>query len=337
MSDIFSPAMIFKCSVNEAGYLWERREPAFSESGVAAPYLDNLYLVEKKEGGRGKEGRVYREYYPLTSFVGLYRTLAATPPTEEGILRFANSYGPLGSIQQVGTLLLGQARATDAPTREAFGLWALAIRELALASDVSQMLEEDDTNGLSGVFSQVTPDLVGGGKAIIRGRDSSMPCSAEEEEVTTETVGAGSSDIMKIARLYLSEAVTNHLSGKMTVTVEWNRESGSWHPIMAPCSLETALWLQLAIDLSSRGKLQQCKECGVWFPVGAGKARSDRRYCSPACRTRASRSRRDEAAELYSRNFSLQEIADQVGSDLVTVQRWQLDWVSPVSKSRERK
>src|SRR5690242_10989225 len=37
-----------------------------------------------------------REYQPLKEYSGLFRTFAATPPTEEGILAFANQYGHLG-------------------------------------------------------------------------------------------------------------------------------------------------------------------------------------------------------------------------------------------------
>src|SRR5262245_51298715 len=38
-----------------------------------------------------------RQYAPLEEFTGLFRTFAETEPTKEGVLAFANQFGPLGA------------------------------------------------------------------------------------------------------------------------------------------------------------------------------------------------------------------------------------------------
>lgn len=61
-----------------------------------------------------------------------------------------------------------------------------------------------------------------------------------------------------------------------------------------PTTLLNALWTQLALAINGSQSLQTCVECSLWFAIEADRGRSDKEYCSDACRMRAYRKRKGE-------------------------------------------
>jgi hypothetical protein len=59
-----------------------------------------------------------------------------------------------------------------------------------------------------------------------------------------------------------------------------------------PSHLRDALWVQLAHAIGGSQSLGTCVECKAWFTIPAGGGRSDKEYCSNACRMRAYRKRK---------------------------------------------
>jgi hypothetical protein len=59
-----------------------------------------------------------------------------------------------------------------------------------------------------------------------------------------------------------------------------------------PTHLRDALWIQLALAIDGNLNLRACIECRSWFTLEAGRGRSDKEYCSNACRMRAYRKRK---------------------------------------------
>jgi hypothetical protein len=60
-----------------------------------------------------------------------------------------------------------------------------------------------------------------------------------------------------------------------------------------PMDLLQALWAQLVLAIDGNVNLRPCAQCRKWFTLEAGKGRSDKEYCSNACRMRAYRRRKD--------------------------------------------
>jgi hypothetical protein len=60
-----------------------------------------------------------------------------------------------------------------------------------------------------------------------------------------------------------------------------------------PVSLQQALWAQLVLAIDGNLNLRSCVQCRKWFTLEAGRGRSDKEYCSNACRMRAYRKRKD--------------------------------------------
>jgi hypothetical protein len=61
---------------------------------------------------------------------------------------------------------------------------------------------------------------------------------------------------------------------------------------MRPISLHQALWAQLLLAIDGNLNLRGCVQCRKWFTLEAGRGRSDKEYCSNACRMRAYRKRK---------------------------------------------
>ena len=57
-------------------------------------------------------------------------------------------------------------------------------------------------------------------------------------------------------------------------------------------SLIHALWAQFLLAIDGNLNLRACVQCRKWFTLEAGRGRSDKEYCSNACRMRAYRKRK---------------------------------------------
>jgi hypothetical protein len=70
--------------------------------------------------------------------------------------------------------------------------------------------------------------------------------------------------------------------------------SGKARLCIRPSTLLDALWTQLALAIDGSESLRTCVECKKWFTIKADRGRSDKEYCSDACRMRAYRKRKEE-------------------------------------------
>jgi hypothetical protein len=73
--------------------------------------------------------------------------------------------------------------------------------------------------------------------------------------------------------------------------------SASARLCIRPDSLLTALYSQLLLAIDGNLNLRACVECRKWFTLEAGRGRSDKEYCSDACRMRAYRKRKGGARD----------------------------------------
>jgi hypothetical protein len=68
--------------------------------------------------------------------------------------------------------------------------------------------------------------------------------------------------------------------------------SASARLCIRPRSLLHALWAQLLLMIDGNVNLASCVQCRKWLTLEAGQGRSDKEYCSNACRMRAYRKRK---------------------------------------------
>jgi hypothetical protein len=67
---------------------------------------------------------------------------------------------------------------------------------------------------------------------------------------------------------------------------------GSPRLCIRPQNLSDALNAQFLLAIDGNLNLRGCKVCRKWFTLEAGRGRSDKEYCSDACRMRAYRKRK---------------------------------------------
>lgn len=79
-----------------------------------------------------------------------------------------------------------------------------------------------------------------------------------------------------------------------SITLSEAPQTGEARLCIRPTTLLDALWTQLALAIDGSESLRKCAECKKWFTIKAGEGRSDKQYCSNACRMRAYRKRKGE-------------------------------------------
>jgi hypothetical protein len=89
-----------------------------------------------------------------------------------------------------------------------------------------------------------------------------------------------------------------------------------------PNSLLGALWIQFALAVAGNKKYRACATCRQWFELSPQIARTSKLFCSEACRSQAYRNRKEKAHLLAAEGKTFKQIAEELGSDLKTVQEW---------------
>lgn len=227
---------------------------------------------------------VYR-YDPLLAHTGLFKTFAATDPTPESIVAFANKYGWLG----VGT-------SFDAG--EPLHVWTNQILVLRSLVELWEMAEKEDTKALR-------QRVIWHGKDAVEYKYASSPqrkkgvafidvgawiASREIKPDVFERLKAG--DVVGPAYYYLQREINQALKDKVSPAMLWDKGRLGLYEV--PVSLLGAIWLQFAQAIDTRPEYRKCPECRTWFAVSLDANRKSRRYCSDACRAKAYRIRKQE-------------------------------------------
>jgi hypothetical protein len=78
----------------------------------------------------------------------------------------------------------------------------------------------------------------------------------------------------------------------VSIALVENEANGAARLCIRPNDLLDALWTQFALAIDGNQNLRRCAVCRTWFSLEAGEGRSDKLYCSDACRMRAYRKRK---------------------------------------------
>jgi hypothetical protein len=101
-------------------------------------------------------------------------------------------------------------------------------------------------------------------------------------------------DFRKIIRTVQKQLEFPEITGSVPVQLLLKEDplSASARLCIRPNSLRYALYSQLLLAIDGNVTLGACVQCRKWFPLEAGQGRSDKQYCSNACRMRAYRKRK---------------------------------------------
>jgi hypothetical protein len=316
----------FQWRVAEGGYHWIDARPAFEPRQKTQPFLTDGRPI-------GTSGFRLMQYLPLAAFPGLFRVFADTEPSRDGIKAFADRFGPLGPdvATQIPFSDQRNAKGVSLGAGEPLAAWNEEILTMRFAIDVWEAARNGDLGRLQrvihwtedgrGIRIDSHPDLADG-------QLPDPPDRVERAWIAGTHLGDDvhgrfvPGDLVKPALHYVQSKVNEKLQGRASPRLLWNRKRERLGLYIVPDGLIGALWLQFARAIERDSRFRQCAECTTWFEVSPGRGRTDKQFCSTACRTKAYRKRQAEAVRLHGEGRSLDDIASELDSDPDTVRGW---------------
>lgn len=285
---------VFQWVVNQGAYAWvQTHEPNYPDDARA-------YLTDGH--GQGERYPV-TAYNPLVHEPGLFLTFADTASTRDGIAAFANRYGLLGGdlSKDLMPLESREATAEHSPTvggspiivGERFADWSSEIGAMRECVTLWRMVKAGDTAGLS---RHITWDDSPPRVILYDGRpgeDFGTKAAIAGERLHPslfESIPRG--NVALAAQHYLQDTVNRRLRERANVRLLWDSDKyGRLDLAIWPRGLIGALWVQVARAIDGDRDFRSCDVCGRWWEVGRDGKRTNRRYCSNACKLRAYRKR----------------------------------------------
>lgn len=277
-------------------------------------------------------------YRPLREETGLFRSFAQTDLTREAMLKFATAHGSLG----------GRAKGA---VGEDFWVWREEIHAMRRLVELWDWAQEGNTQDLSRVFEWKGEELAYHGPRVSgrsewrferedldpagdaadeyrqsgwreRGMEAPADLPPIPYRLPSDLFRPG--DVIVPARQYVQSAVDAKIRVSVSPRLTWRADQDRARLQFLPDSLLGALWLQFALAVSGEKAYRYCARsgCRTPFEVSPEAARTNRAFCSDACRYKAYRERQEEARRLHRQGVPFDRIAAQLGSDATTVEGW---------------
>src|ERR1035441_8390476 len=235
------------------------------------------------------------EYPPLLTHTGLFKQLADTPATEEGILQFANKYGHLGGVASVPIAVPGEPDTSSGEPFEEWKVSILRLRDIVLTWEAAH----EPNKEILSAYIRWEP----GGVFYRSVGDATLIAS----ETAAELMARFTPGDLVMPAMYIVQRRINERLSEYGVTPKllWNRSEGGLVLRLSAHSLIGAIWLQFAKAVEGNKEYKQCQNarCRRWIEVGGNRtARSDKKFCSPSCKSDAHRRKSEQASRMHQAN-----------------------------------
>lgn len=315
----------FDWEIAESGYDWVETTPILTRDGSPGPTLATPYLRANWDAAR--KSLTLRRYRPLKKHSGLFRSFCEVTPDRRDIVRFANRYGPLlGPRGDLITL----PHSTDAGSPqhgigESLSSWTTAIATMQQTVLLWTAAREGDVATLSrhitwrkgndetgqDVFYNSHPEFEPvSGTTFPDGFTMTVIVSSTRDEAFFRHLMPG--DVIRPAMILVQRRINEQLSTRVAPRILWDEDQTALKVYQVPESLLGALWLQFALAVERNNDFRTCAECGTWFELSPGTARSDKIYCSTACRLKAFRRRKADAISRQDQVCALPAVAARI-------------------------
>lgn len=262
---------------------------------------EDSYLIRELEK-RNKERKVIR-YSPLTKYPDLYQEFAKTPTTQEGVLAFANKYGLLSRTQDIFSRNLQRVKVTKTAGymtyAESVHDWYKEIQAMQYCLELWNCLRLGKNDKLARRIYWTDDGSVGyksydGDEMPQDGVFSSSWIAIKgnpSDAYKLDKLKRG--ELERPAFMYLQIQINKKLKDRLSPQLLWDRHWTELGLHILPHDLIGALWLQLAQAITHQKTVKVCEVCGKPIIVAnTYGTRSDRQYCSGACRSKAYRDRK---------------------------------------------
>jgi hypothetical protein len=312
----------FVWPLNKAGY--EISKHHFVQEAYLGEFLGESGSPETEWIRPLGGGRRSHRYAPLRGNTALFRTFVDLDGGPQSIVDFANRFGLLTNPEEGEPLALWEAAVAE--MRSAVKNWehvAVSIdgidepREVVGTSGEAKPAREAcdvDVRGDAGIGKTRVPARIGGapqpartdsdvllrpvgesGKAFAGSYKAVTP-TRPAHDIDALTLAGHSGDVMTYEEAFAEiwKALASQLNKNISpVRIVFHHDKivdGLIAELM-PANLLEAMWLQFGHAVESNKSFRKCRECGTWFEVSPKKARSDKVFCSGACKAKAYRTR----------------------------------------------
>jgi hypothetical protein len=257
-------------------------------------------------------------YRPLLE-AGLFRSLADTPVTEDGIREFADRWGQLVRGHVESFSVPGKKR----PVRgwvTSFDSWELTILNLRLAVRLWDLISSGDVVELAKVVRWDAAPSVRSWRLFVA--EPHLYMNQLIDPPPGMDLGPG--DLLAAARVALQTNINHRLYGGVSAQLRWSADKGAHVFRIVPRDLHAAVWLQFARAVAGEVLYRPCKVCGKWLMISAEEHgfRSNREFCSSACRQRDHRTKVREASRLRTEGKTVRQLAKHFDTTTKTIQNW---------------
>lgn len=222
---------------------------------------------------------------------GLFRTFASLE-SEEEIIDFATTWGPLGGDASVSARFDGHTDNAPSFWAEPLSIWIRENHSIATGEQLRELLLSGDEKAATEI-TDIRDEVV-----YVSLQPHWTDSVWERERKYGNVYKWQSSRIEEInnkgplqaVRYALEDLIREGVRGRVNIVPA--SSEGFTKADVQPSSLLGLLWYQLLVATSHSIEFSQCSECGTWFEIGSRNARPDKVYCSDACRMRAYRARK---------------------------------------------
>ncbi len=247
----------FTWKVHKAGYVSAAGLLLTDEGDLVSPAVETTIISEGVRY-RHESQTAYSYYEPFERFSGLFLEFAHLKDNAASFITFANQYGLLGVERFEVETVSKPGKAALAMEGERADTWG---------QEVSTIREA--VGSWEGYRMKTPKDRKTPGKK--------PPSISRQRQRSLEPV---------------MDSIDAHLRGHVVAGYDHEPRRALPTVFLEPDSLLTAIWLQFGIAVQENKHFKQCVQCGSWFAVHPGQARSDRQYCSDSCRYKAYRARK---------------------------------------------
>jgi hypothetical protein len=208
--------------------------------------------------------------------------------------------------------------------------WLLEALSMCTCVEIWRMVQASDRVGLKKLIRWVTEEsgvavfFEGGDLAAKFYEEMADPSGRELIASTSSHEDVldvfGHSDVFRPALFWVQRVLNRRLAASVEARALWDGQGQAMTLHFVPRDILGGLWLQFAQAFTGDKQYERCRTCGEWFEVSKDAARTNRRFCSNACRQTSYRERKkakkgkkpqEGDAELQAKIEKLRQEADE--------------------------
>lgn len=271
----------FEWRISQNGYRWTKARSLSSAD-------EQWHLSDGVPIGSHSGYRVYR---PLQEMTGLFINFAELKPTMTAIRNFSNRRGLLRGGDWI------PVTANLAGFGETFDVWQSEIRAFTESYKLWGLLKRGDKSRLARLITW-------SGTEGVRYNQRNHPLPADfgldhgagapgrwiaQRHINPELLDSfRQGDVVQPGWYQLQHSINERMKESVRPRLLWDAHRPGLSLYHVPKDLISAIWLQLARAVEGDKTYNQCQQCRNWFEVNSPDgSRSDKKFCTTACRARA--------------------------------------------------